>query len=112
MIRYLATAILVAAIGFTAAPALAKSARCYTSDDGYFPCRFAATDSDGSFEISGRGFGFSMVMDKPGFGFGYLGLGDDSTALPGEYVRSRDDGACWKPAAVIASMTPSVLVFL
>jgi hypothetical protein len=95
MIRHLAAAALIAAIGLAAAPALAKSARCYTSDDGYFPCRFTATDTDGSFEIRGAGVSFSMVMDRPGFGFGYLGLGDHSTALPGEYVRSRDDGACW-----------------
>jgi hypothetical protein len=95
MIRHLAATVLIAAIGLAAAPALAKSARCYTTDDGYFPCRFTATDSDGSFEIRGGGIGFSMVMDRPGFGFGYLGLGDHSVSLPGEYVRSRDDGACW-----------------
>jgi hypothetical protein len=89
-------AVATLAIAAVATPASAKSARCYTSDDGYFPCNFTATDSDGSFEIRRRdGVGFSLVMDRPGFGFGYYLDGDDSTALPGEYVRSRDDGACW-----------------
>jgi hypothetical protein len=36
-----------------------------------------------------------MVMDQPGFGYGYLIDGEKSVPLAGEYVRSRDDGACW-----------------
>ena len=36
-----------------------------------------------------------MVMDQPGFGFGYLVDGGKSIPLAGQYARSRDDGACW-----------------
>ena len=97
MTRSIIAAALLGLIALVAvSPAEAKSARCYTTDDGYFPCRFTATDSDGSFEISSPDHpGFSMVMDQPGFGFGYLVDGGRSIPLAGEYVRSRDDGACW-----------------
>ena len=97
MLKLSKTVLLLVLGGLLAAsPALAKSARCYTTDEGYFPCRFTATDSDGSFELSSPDHpGFSMVMDQPGFGFGYLVDGEKSIPLSGEYVRSRDDGACW-----------------
>lgn len=77
-------------------PAFAKPARCFTTDDGYYPCDFRATDRSGSFEVSAPGKpSYSLVVDRPGFAFGYLGIGGRSIALPGQYVRSRDDGACW-----------------
>lgn len=97
MTRSIIAAALLGLVALVAVPpAEAKSARCYTTDDGYFPCRFTATDSDGSFEISSPDHpGFSMVLDQPGFGFGYLVDGGRSIPLAGEYVRSRDDGACW-----------------
>ena len=97
MMRSITAAALLGLVALAAAsPAEAKSARCYTTDDGYFPCRFTATDSDGSFEISSPNHpGFTLVMDQPGFGYGYLVDGGRSIPLAGEYVRSRDDGACW-----------------
>jgi hypothetical protein len=88
--------VLAASAALSISAADAKSARCFTTDDGYFPCDFSTTDNDGSFQIMGSdGTGFSMVMDQPGFGYGYLIDGEKSVPLAGEYVRSRDDGACW-----------------
>jgi hypothetical protein len=91
-----AAVLIVAAAAVVGSPALAKSARCFTSDDGYFDCEFYTTADDGSFEVmQADGTGFGLTMDKPGFAYGYLIEGNDNTNLPGEYVRSRDDGACW-----------------
>ena len=74
----------------------AKSARCFTSDDGDFACRFVATDRQGSFEISAPGRPtFSLVMEEPGVALGYGDYGSGSVALPGRYLRSQSDPACW-----------------
>ena len=76
--------------------AQAKSARCYTSDDGEYSCTFVATARDGSFEISGEGSPtFSLVMDSPGRAYGFADYGSGSVALPGVYVRDKEDPACW-----------------
>ena len=32
---------------------------------------------------------------SPGFAYGYADYGSGNVSLPGQYVRSRDDGACW-----------------
>ena len=39
----------------------AKPARCFTSDDGTYPCDFRSTDSDGSFEIRAPGKLFGNI---------------------------------------------------
>lgn len=91
----------IAALGafaVAASPALAKSARCFTTDDGYYDCRFEATAKDGSFEISAPGYPtFALVMDRPGvaWGYGIFEPGGRSVALPGRFFRSKRDGACW-----------------
>ena len=74
----------------------AKSARCFTTDDGYFACNFEALDRAGSFEISARGKPtYSLWVEQPGFAAGFVNFGDRNVSLPGMYVRQRDDGACW-----------------
>jgi hypothetical protein len=91
-----APAIASIVLALSAGAADAKSARCFTTDDGYYPCRFTATDGRGSFEIAARGYPtYSLVVDRPGFAFGYADYEGRSVSLPGQYVRSRDDGACW-----------------
>jgi hypothetical protein len=77
--------------------AQAKSARCFTTDDGYYPCSFKVIDGTGSFVIRGRGKPtISMIMGDPGFGSVYIRFGRGrSVPINGQYVRSRDDGACW-----------------
>jgi hypothetical protein len=61
------TKLLAIALAATLNPSLAeaKSARCFTTDDGYFPCEFTATDKAGSFEIRSlqvRGAGYSIIV--------------------------------------------------
>lgn len=74
----------------------AKPARCFTTDDGYYPCDFKALDRDGSFEVSAPGSPtYTLWIDTPGFAAGFVNLGGRNVALPGMYVRQRDDAACW-----------------
>ena len=62
----------------------------------YYPCTFVATDRSGSFEISADGYPtYILIMGEPGFAFGFLNLGNRNIPLAGQYVRQRDDGACW-----------------
>lgn len=98
MNRLLATASLVAAgLMLAAQSAAAKPARCFTTDDGYYNCDFRGTDGLGSFVIAAGGYPtYSLIIDRPGFAFGFVNFGDRNIPLPGEYVRSRDDGACWQ----------------
>ena len=85
-------AILLAA----SAASSAKPARCFTTDDGYFDCEFTATDGRGSFEISGDDVPTYIIeVDRPGFAYGFANFGDRNVALPGMFVRQRDDAACW-----------------
>lgn len=79
-------------------PALAKDAKCFTTDDGDYPCQFEALDDAGSFRISAEGKPtFEVWMDAPGQAFvgAVFEPGGRSVALPGTYIRSEEDGACW-----------------
>lgn len=74
----------------------AKPARCFTTDDGYYPCDFKSLDRDGSFEVSAPGLPtYTLWIDTPGFAAGFVNLGGRNVALPGMYVRRSDDAACW-----------------
>lgn len=86
----------VAASLAASSPALAKPAQCFTTDDGYFSCEFVATDKDGSFEITGEGAAYMLLMEQPGIAFGFVNVDGRNVSLPGRYVRSREDGACWE----------------
>lgn len=79
-------------------PAMAKDALCYTSDDGEYPCQFKFLDDAGSFEISARGKPtFQLWIDTPGVAFAgaVYEPGGRSVSLPGTYVLSDEDPACW-----------------
>lgn len=86
-----------AALAVSAVPGLAKPARCFTTDDGYYACDFHGLDRNGSFRISARGYPtYSLWVDRPGFASGFADFGTGrNVALPGMYVRQRDDAACW-----------------
>ena len=89
---------LIAALAALTAPALAKDATCYTSDDGEYPCDFQSLDDAGSFEITADGKPtFQVWIDSPGVASvgATFEAGGRSVALPGLYYRSADDGACW-----------------
>jgi hypothetical protein len=76
--------------------AQARPARCYTTDDGNFPCEFRATARDGSFEISAPGKPtYILNVTEPGIAYGFVNLGGRNVALPGRYLRSRSEPACW-----------------
>ena len=86
----------------TTSPAWAQNALCFTSDDGQYPCTFEGIEGDGSFTISAKG--------KPTFTVYIIGGGEAdasavfepggrSVSLPGPYLRSKDDPACWVSSA-------------
>ncbi|WP_230980223.1 hypothetical protein [Oryzicola mucosus] len=79
-----------------AGPASAKPARCFTTDDGQYPCTFTLVDKDGSFQISARGKPtFILNMDGPGRAYGLVNFGERNIFLPGTYTRDAGDKACW-----------------
>lgn len=82
--------------------AVAKDARCFTSDDGEYPCDFQKLDEAGSFRISAAGKpSFELWIEAEGQGFvsATYDKGGRSVSLPGTYVRSKKDRACWKSDA-------------
>lgn len=98
LLKILAALAVLGTIALAASPALAKPARCFTTDDGYYDCNFKALGKDGSFEVSAAGYPTYMLeIESPGFAFGFAQFepGGRNVPLPGMYVRSRDDGACW-----------------
>ena len=95
-LKMIAGALVLAGCGAAMSAAEAKPARCFTTDDGYFSCDFRGLDNAGSFRIKARGYPtYTLEVDQPGFAYGYADFGDGNVSLPGPYVRSRDDGACW-----------------
>lgn len=74
----------------------AKPARCFTTDDGEFPCDFRGLDRQGSFEISSEnGPTYALWVDSPGLASGFVNFGDRNVSLPGMYRRETKDPACW-----------------
>lgn len=89
----------LAALALASVAAEAKSARCFTTDDGEYDCTFVATDANGGFEISAPGKPtFFLLMTEPGVASAYGDYSGDghNVMLPGSYLRSDDDPACWK----------------
>lgn len=98
----LAVALAVLAVPQTAS---ARPARCFTTDDGHYPCDFRGTGG-GSFEITAPGKpGYRVTIDAPGEA---QASGDFATGrwvpLPGPYLRSQRDGACWVSGATNTSI--------
>lgn len=81
-----------------APPVLAKDARCFTTDDGTYPCQFTRLDGSGSFRIAAPGKPtFEVWIESEGraFASGQFEAGGRSVSLPGTYTRSDKDRACW-----------------
>lgn len=79
-----------------ASAADAKPAQCFSTDDGYYSCNFRGTDGSGSFVTWARGYPtYTIEVYRSGRAYGYGDFGNGNVSLPGEYVRSRQDGACW-----------------
>jgi hypothetical protein len=86
-------------------PAWAKPARCFTTDDGHYPCDFRGLGG-GSFKITAPDKpGYQITIDAPGEA---QASGDFGTGrwvpLPGPYFRSQQDGACWVSSATNTSI--------
>jgi hypothetical protein len=74
----------------------ARTAECFTTDDGTYPCEFEMTDAQGSFVISAAGKPtYILDISEPAIAFGYVNLGQRNVPLPGRYLRSTSDPACW-----------------
>jgi hypothetical protein len=74
----------------------ARLARCFTTDNGSYDCQFVATDRQGSFRISAPGKPTIILnVDQPGIAFGFANFGTRNVSLPGRYLRSATDPACW-----------------
>ena len=84
-------------LGLLTGTAAAKAARCKTTDDGVYACQFRATDKDGSFEVTAPSKPTYMLnMSAPGVADGFIAIGSgNSTSLPGRYMRSKTEPACW-----------------
>lgn len=79
-----------------AAPAEAKPARCFTSDDGTYACDFRGFDGNGSFRISApMRPTYTLAIVRRGVADAFADFGTRAMALPGPFFRSREDPACW-----------------
>jgi hypothetical protein len=95
--RRITGAALAVALGLPALATGVINARCSTTDDGVYPCHFRNTDNRGSFEITADGKPtYTLTIDAPGVAFGFIDLGEGNVALPGRYLRSVADRACWR----------------
>lgn len=86
----------------SAPTAQAKEARCFTTDDGEYPCDFQRLDEAGSFRISAPGKPtFELWIEAEGQGFvsATFTEGERAVPLPGTYGRTKKDPACWKSDA-------------
>jgi hypothetical protein len=74
----------------------ARTARCFTTDEGSFRCDFRPTGRDGSFQISAPGKPtYILTIDEKDAAFGFVSLGGRNTPLPGRYLRSKTERGCW-----------------
>lgn len=90
-------ALLALAIMTASQPALAKEARCFTSEEGRYPCDFKFTDKAGSFETSAPGKPtMILIIDAPGVALGFADFGTGrNVSLPGQFIQVDSDKACW-----------------
>jgi hypothetical protein len=73
------------------------NASCSTTVDGVYPCKFQMTDENGSFEITAAGKPtFILEVEEPGVAYGFVNVSDRNVSLPGKYLRSQSDPACWR----------------
>ncbi len=95
--RLFVVALTTLMVSLATAKAYARSAQCFTSDDGYYACDFQPDGKDGSFDVSYKGKPtIILMMESQGRAWGYADFGTGRNVnLPGIYIRSVKDGACW-----------------
>lgn len=75
--------------------ASSRPARCETSD-GSYACDFSPIGRDGSFQIKAPGKpSYSIIVDSPGTGHGFLNMGERNVSLPGTYRVDPRNPGCW-----------------
>lgn len=85
-----------AILAVTAAAAEAKQARCYNTEDGTYACDFRQFGGDGSFTVSAPlKPSYTISMVRRGVADGFADYGNGNVFLPGPFLRSRSDRACW-----------------
>jgi hypothetical protein len=75
-----------------------KSATCFVTGIGNYPCTFTPMEADGSFKISARNkdtYILTMNGDNTAFAFVQVRGRGRNIALPGTYIRDPADRACW-----------------
>jgi hypothetical protein len=72
---------------------------CFTTGNGSFPCEIRPTDANGSFEISAPNIKYIFNMAEPGVAWVFLGVGEKTVPLPGPFLRSKSEPACWENEA-------------
>jgi hypothetical protein len=90
-----------------AATSWGTPATCYSTDDGQYPCEFVLTNAAGSFETAAPGYpSYALVISSPGVAAAFVTFdaGGRSVALPGPYLRSAADPACWENPETQASI--------
>lgn len=73
----------------------ARPATCYNSDDGTYPCDFAPYGGNSSFTARGAGQEYTIDIYEPGYASGSVLIDGRVILLPGTFLRSRQDRACW-----------------
>ncbi len=86
----------MAALCATLGVAEARPAQCFTTDDGNYPCDFRPIGGNGSFVISAPGVPtYTLDIVERGVANGFVNFGGKNVFLPGLYLRSRSEPACW-----------------
>ena len=88
------------AVGVAACASGAGAKRCSTTDDGAYACSVTAADEGRSFTLSAPGKPtYILNVEEPGLAYGFVDFGEGPVPLPGRYLRSEADPACWQNAA-------------
>ncbi|UOM34005.1 hypothetical protein [Acuticoccus sp. I52.16.1] len=76
---------------------MARPATCVTDDDGRYACDFRYAGGDGSFTVGAPGKPFYTVsLTSPGVADAFADFGTGrNVPLPGPFLRSERDRACW-----------------
>ena len=75
----------------------AEEARCFTTDDGAYPCHVRNDSNSGSIEMIAPGRPtYILQLSSPDEAYGFAVLGGETVRLPAEFLRRPDDPGCWR----------------
>ncbi|MEX0343729.1 MAG: hypothetical protein AB3N20_02325 [Rhizobiaceae bacterium] len=77
-------------------PADTRPGTCSTEALGQYPCEIILVEFNGSFAMSAPDKPtLTLILDAPGFAFGFIDEGHGRVVLPGIYMQEEDRPACW-----------------